>query len=160
LSEPFLNGSCEEKEKNLQGRKEIVRNILQILSQVNNSNYKIKFPFPKRKVSTQSYIRIMTIVIDEFVVDSLLGAHSVFFKLSQLSKRHSGVIPKEGPLMEEIFSLVILARLYSRHIVNHEYSTVNVEDLTPIFLAQLVMTSRWFMMLEKIFTFFCNPRII
>jgi hypothetical protein len=160
LRQPSAIGPIEKKEVNLQERKEIVRIMLEILYQVDSSDFTIKFPFPKREVSTQSYIRIIRNFIEELVVDSLIGADSVFFKLTQLSERHSGKIPKEGPIMEEIFSLVILACHYSRQIVYHENHNVNVEDLNPIFLAQLVMTAKDNIIMEKIFTFFCNPRIV
>jgi hypothetical protein len=150
---PYPNSNIEEKEKLLIERKETAKIMISILQEINNSQFNFVLPFPRRIFSTQDYIRIMIIFIDGIVADSLAGAQMVNFHLKQFHKKYPGKIPIAEPFQEEIYTLLILWRFYARHIINHEYKNIWVEDLDPIFLAQLIETT-YARYLENIFTVF------
>jgi hypothetical protein len=160
LEKPFPNLDIVEKGKNLKDRVETLRTMLQILQEINYSHVKFCFSLTMRKISTESYIRIMTAVIERIEADFLVGATVINFQLRQLTKKHSLEFPTEEPLQRKILSLLILWRYYSIHIFRFESSCFSVDNLDPIFLAQVFLTNEYHLYLEKVFTFFKNPRII
>jgi hypothetical protein len=153
------SSSIEEKEKLLAERKEIARIMLSILQDIDNSTFKVSFPYPGKSLSTRVYIRIMTNFIDGIVADSLAGAQVVNFHLMQFGKKHSGKIPSQEPFREKIMTLLVLWRFYARRIVELEYANSDVDAMRPIFLAQLVQ-SQFGGIMDEIFTHFNNTQIV
>jgi hypothetical protein len=156
---PYPNPNIEEKEKILNERKKTAKIMISILQQVNNSKFNFILSFPMRIFTTRDYIRIMTRFIDGIMTDSLAGAQVVFFKLKQFRIKHSGKIPVVEPFQEEIYSLLLLWRLYVRHITYYEYNEVCIESLDPIFLAQFIAVRTGFS-LENIFPLFGENQIV
>jgi hypothetical protein len=160
LRKPYSSSSnMEEKERQLNERKKVVKIILLILQEIDNSNFEINFPFLRRNLSTRSFIRIMTKFIDGIVADSLAGAQVVNFHLNQFGKKYPGTIHSKEPFQEEITTLLMLWRFYARHITHNEYANIDVEDLDPRFLAQLIET-KYEGYLEEIYTFFSKKHIV
>jgi hypothetical protein len=141
---PYPNSNIEEKEKLLIERKETAMIMVLILEEISNSKsnskHKISFSFTSRIFFTRDYIRIMKNFINRIILDPLAGAQVVNFQLKQFHKKNSGKITAVEPFQEEVYTLLILWRLYARHIIRHEYKNIFVEDLDPIFLAQLIET--------------------
>jgi predicted transcriptional regulator len=159
FNRPFPGFSIEEKEQKLKRGKEISNILVSILHTVSCSSFEVDLKFPRENISTESYGKIMTGFIERTVVDCLAGARDVHFQLTQLGKRCLGNIPKDKRARENVLTLLVLWRFYARQIVLYEYENIAVEDLDPIFLAQLTLgeSAKY---LEEIFTFFPGDHVV
>ena len=65
-----------------------MRTMLSILRRTNYSKFEIDVPFLKRKLSTQSYFKIMIAFIERLVAEPLSGTNSLYFQLMQKSEKY------------------------------------------------------------------------